>query len=141
MSQLIEFAMNHAMLVSAFALVLGIILYTEIARLLSGIPEVGTTQATHLVNREDALVLDVREDKEIADGIIINAKHLPLSRLKDSLSSIEQYKDKPIIVYCRSGNRSMQACKTLSKAGFSKSFNLSGGYTAWLSANLPVTKS
>jgi len=133
--------MHNPVLVAAFFAVLGLLLFTELSRLISGVKDIGTTEATHLINREDALLLDVREDKEIADGKIINAKHVPLSHLQTRLAEMDQYKEKPVIVYCRSGNRSSQACKILKKAGFSQSFNLSGGYSAWISANLPVTKS
>jgi rhodanese-related sulfurtransferase len=90
-----------------------------------------------LFNHEDALVLDVREKSEWADGHITNAKHVPLAQIKDRLSDLEKHKDKPIIAVCRSGNRSGHACGILKKAGFEKLHNLTGGMQAWNQAGLP----
>jgi rhodanese-related sulfurtransferase len=90
-----------------------------------------------LFNHEDALVLDVREQSEWADGHIGKAKHIPLGQLKTRLTELEKYKDKPIVVVCRSGNRSGSACGTMKKAGFEKMYNLAGGMMAWEQAGLP----
>jgi rhodanese-related sulfurtransferase len=92
-----------------------------------------------LIN-DDALVLDVREDKEWAEGHIPNAKHIPLGQLSKRISELDKYKDKPIVVSCRSGHRSATACRTLKKDGFEQTHNLMGGIIAWENANLPVTK-
>lgn len=104
---------------------------------LSGIKQVSPQQAVMLFNHEDALVLDVREKSEWADGHIANAKHVPLAQIKDRLSDLEKHKDKPIIAVCRSGNRSGHACGILKKAGFEKLHNLTGGMQAWNQAGLP----
>ena len=96
--------------------------------------------ATQLINRENAVILDVREDNEYRDGHIVNSVHIPLSYLKDRLKELEKYKGKPIIVGCRSGQRSSQACGVLKKQGYDAVYNLSGGIMAWKSDNLPLTK-
>lgn len=95
--------------------------------------------ATLLMNREDAVVLDVRETGEWSSGHIAGARHIALGQLGKRMSEIEKYKTRPIIVCCASGNRSSSACGQLKKAGFEKVFNLSGGMSAWLEANLPTT--
>jgi rhodanese-related sulfurtransferase len=96
-------------------------------------------EATLLINREDALVLDVRETSEWSTGHIPNARHVALGQLSKHLSELEKFKDKPVIVCCASGNRSSNACGTLQRAGFARVFNLSGGIGAWTGAGLPVT--
>ena len=96
-------------------------------------------QATLLMNREEALVLDVRETGEWSSGHIPGARHIALSQLGKRMSEIEKFKDRPIIVCCASGNRSSSACGKLKKSGFEKVFNLGGGISAWLAANLPLT--
>ncbi len=101
---------------------------------------VSVNEATLLINREDAVVLDVREASEWSAGHIPNARHIALGRLQSHLSELEKFKDKPIIVCCASGNRSSSACGTLKRAGFERVYNLEGGIGAWSGAGLPVTR-
>lgn len=98
------------------------------------------TDATLLINREDAVVLDVREDNEYKTGHIVNSVHIPLSHIKDRITELDKYKGKPIVVACRSGHRSGQACSLLKKGGHENIYNLKGGVMAWESANLPLQK-
>lgn len=108
--------------------------------LLRGIKEVGVLEATQLINHRDAVVVDVREDKEWAVSHISHAKHIPLGQLSGRLKELEKFKSKPIVVMCRSGQRSASACGTLKKNGFNEVFNLKGGIIAWEQANMPVEK-
>lgn len=101
---------------------------------------VSPAQATQLINREDAIVIDVREPNEWAQGHIPNARHIPLAQLESRLAELEKHKERTIVVNCRSGNRSGSACGKLRKAGFTKVFNLQGGILAWEQAGLPVSK-
>jgi len=101
---------------------------------------VGTTEAVQLINRKDALVLDVREAIEYDAGHIANAKHIPAGKIKDRLGELEKHKSKPIVVVCRSGHRSARACGALRKNGFTEVRNLAGGINAWQQASLPVVK-
>lgn len=103
-------------------------------------PAVTPAQATLLINREDGVVLDVREPAEYARGHVVNARNIPLATLDKRLSELEKFKNRPVIVCCATGNRSVSAGGTLRKAGFEKVFNLSGGMAAWEQAGLPVTK-
>jgi rhodanese-related sulfurtransferase len=103
----------------------------------SGIKQVGPQEAVLLFNHDDALVLDVREQSEWADGHITRAKHIPLGQIKNKLGELEKFKDKPIVVVCRSGNRSNTACGLLKKSGFENLHNLAGGMIAWEQAGLP----
>lgn len=102
-------------------------------------PSVSPLQATLMINREDAIVLDVREADEFARGHVPNARGIPLGQVASRLGEIEKFKDKPVIVLCQHGNRSASACGTLRKNGFGKVFNLSGGLNAWEQAGQPVT--
>jgi rhodanese-related sulfurtransferase len=104
---------------------------------LSGIKQVGPQEAVMLFNHQDALVLDVREQSEFKDGHITKARHVPLGQLKSQLASLDKYKDKPVVVVCRTGSRSSHACGILRKAGFGNVHNLAGGIMAWESAGLP----
>ena len=96
-------------------------------------------EATLLMNREDALVLDVRETAEWSTGHIIGARHITLGQLDKRMSELDKFKERPIIVVCASGNRSSSACGQLKKSGFAKVFSLAGGVGSWRDASLPLT--
>lgn len=102
---------------------------------------VSPNEAIMLINRGNALVLDVREDVEFAIGHIADAKHIPLSQLASRLNELQKWKDKPVVVNCQSGARSAKACAVLGKNGFTQVSNLAGGLAAWQAAKLPVTGS
>lgn len=104
-----------------------------------GVANLTPAQATLLMNREDALVLDVRETGEWSSGHIPGARHITLAQLDKRMSELEKFKERPIIICCASGNRSSSACGQLKKGGFAKVFSLSGGISAWLESNLPLT--
>ena len=140
MSQLIEFAGNHLLLFGAFVVVTFLIVKTELETRFSNVSQLNAVEAVRLMNDDDTVVLDVRESSEFSGGHIKNAIHIPMSALKNRLTELEKYKNKPILAYCRSGSRSGYACKLLNKAGFEKVHNLAGGVMGWSSANLPLTR-
>ena len=134
-----QFIQDNWMLV-ALAVVSGVMLvWSFVGARLSGVDQADTLKATRLYN-DDALVLDVREDKEYAEGHIPKAKHIPLGQLAGRLQELDKFKSKPVLVTCRSGQRSARACGILKKAGFETVYNQAGGLIAWERANLPVTK-
>lgn len=140
MAQLLEFIGNHMILSVAFAGLFVYLLYSEYVNRTSGIGTLSPLEATQMLNHSHAVMLDIRENKEIAEGTIINAIHVPLGELNDQLGKLEKYREKPLIVYCRSGHRSATACSKLRKHGFEKVYNLRGGIVAWQRDNLPLVK-
>lgn len=102
--------------------------------------EVNPAQATLLINREDAHIVDVREADEFAGGHLPEARNIPLAKLADRVSEIEKYKDKPLIVCCAAGMRSAKGCGELSKLGFGRVYSLAGGVDAWVGAGYPIKK-
>lgn len=139
MSRFVDFVRNNFLLFLV-ALVSGGMLLWPFVRRTTGGPWVSTTQATHLINREDALVVDVREPNEFAAGHVLGAKNLPLARLEASGADLAKKKERPLIVYCDGGERSAKALASLKKHGFTRVANLSGGLGAWQQAGLPVEK-
>jgi rhodanese-related sulfurtransferase len=105
-----------------------------------GVKEVDTVAALQLINHKDAIVLDVREPNEYASGHVLNSKHIPLGKLKERMGELEKYKDRPVVVVCRSGNRSGTACFLLGRQGFTQAHNLAGGVQAWQKNKLPLEK-
>lgn len=122
----------------ATALISGSMLLLSLFKRREG--DVSPTEATLLINRQDALVLDVREAPEFFGGHIAGARNIPLAKLAERLGELEQFKARPIVVTCAAGSRSATAYKTLTDAGFSAVKNLAGGVGAWQQANLPLTK-
>jgi len=139
MSRFVEFVRNN-LLLFAVALVSGGMLLWPLLRRTTGGPWVSTTQATHLINREEALVVDVREPNEFAAGHVLGAKNVPLARLEAAGADLAKRKERPVIVYCDGGERSAKALAALKKQGFTRIANLSGGIAAWQQAGLPVEK-
>ena len=139
LARVIEFAGNHPFLIVAFIGTLAALIYTEISRRMSGMKSVGPVEATQLSNREDAVFLDIREDGEYKGGHIPDAIHIPLGQVSKRISELEKHRNRPVIAYCRSGNRSNGVGGILKKHGFENVYNLGGGITAWTNANLPVS--
>lgn len=107
---------------------------------LRGVREVNSVAALQLINHKNALVLDVREEKEFSAGHILNAKLVPLGKITEHMAELERYRERPIVVVCRSGQRSASACALLGKQGFGQAYNLAGGVLAWQKADLPLEK-
>ena len=134
-----DFVRNNLLLI-AVAFVSGAMLLWPFVRRGAGGPWVSTLQATHLINREDALVLDVRDAAEYAKGHILGAKSAPLTDLERRLGELAKFKARPVIVHCESGNRSTNAIGILHRNGFANVHNLAGGLAAWQQVGLPVEK-
>lgn len=136
-----EFIVNHYLLSSGFLIILFLLIKELTRNVGKAYREILPAEATRLINHEDALVIDVREEKDYQKGHILNAMHLPLGLFESKLNKLEKHKTKPIILHCNSGNQSQRACAILAKNGYDKIFNLKGGVLNWQAANLPLTKS
>jgi len=94
-----------------------------------------------MINKQNAIIVDVRSVEDYKKGHIVNAKNIPVSQIdKGNFADIEKHKESPIIVVCASGDRSSGAAGKLTKAGFTQVTNLLSGMNGWASTNLPTTK-
>jgi rhodanese-related sulfurtransferase len=137
MAQLIEFVGNHWILFLALVIILGLLIHNLIVGERGSVDPLG---ATELINRQDAVVIDVRPAADFAKGHVINAVNIPMNGFKNQMAVLSKYKGRPIVISCRSGSQSSAACHILRKAGFEEVFNLKGGVMAWENANLPLTR-
>ncbi len=137
-AQIFEFIGNHPFLVGTFVFLVIAFLINEGKQ---GGASVSTANLVNLVNREDALVIDVRDKKDYGSGHISGAIHIPLTRLEERASEFEDKKAKPIVVVCKMGQHSSTAGKKLKDLGFENVRRLSGGMAEWNAAGLPVVKS
>jgi rhodanese-related sulfurtransferase len=127
-------------LVLVFVLSGAMLLWPLVQRRLSPSREIGTLDATRMLNSENPLVLDVREGNEVSGGRLPNALHIPLSQLKDRGGEIAKFTARPVIVYCDRGMRGGAAVAALSRHGFTRVQSLRGGLRAWKEAGLPISK-
>ncbi len=139
MERLLEFATNNWALFLALAVTLFFLARSFLAARLGGYEELSPQDATLLINRDDARVVDIREPGEFKSGHIVGAVNIPLGSLKDRMYELEKDKSRPLIVSCATGSRSHAACVMLHKAGFEKVSHLVGGVNRWQGANLPLT--
>jgi rhodanese-related sulfurtransferase len=118
----------------------GMLLWPLVSRPFRASHEVGVFDAVQLINRRDALVLDVRASGEYAAGHIANARHIQEAQLADRIKELEKFRSRPIIVSCGTGSRAPGVAATLRKQGFPEAFALRGGIAAWQQASLPLEK-
>ena len=140
LEQIPEFAANHPFLVMAFAALLGLTFFNEMKIATQRFASLTPASAVQLMNKEDVVVLDVREPSETVGGKIAKAIQIPSSGLAKRVGELEKHKQNTMLVYCKTGARSSAACRELSKHGFDKVFSLNGGIMAWQEAHLPISK-
>jgi rhodanese-related sulfurtransferase len=102
--------------------------------------EVSVVEAVQLINRKDALVIDLRDTGEYEAGHIAGARHIPEKQLAERLKDLEKFKGRPLIVACRTGTRSGVAVQVLRRNGFAEAVSLGGGVGAWDQAGMPLEK-
>jgi rhodanese-related sulfurtransferase len=136
----VKFVLNNIWLVLAAAVSGVILVWPLINRRLSGAPEVGALQAVQLLNRKDAIMIDVRDAAEFSAGHAPNAKNIPLAQLDKRIGELEKFKKRPVVLVCQTGGRAHAATAPLKKAGIAEVVVLAGGIGAWQQANLPVEK-
>ena len=101
---------------------------------------VSTAQAVQLINRNNAVILDIRSKDEFAAGHLVNARHIEAKDLAERSKELAKFKKNPIIVVCHTGARSAPSVKTLQAAGFEQAVNLDGGIAGWQKAGQMLVK-
>ena len=137
MEEFIRFLAEQWVLFAAFMFISFLLMRNFLATSMSGIKHIDVNGAIRMMN-QDAVVLDVRLENEFNNGHIKGARLIPVGMLESRLKELESIKNTDIIVSCQSGNRSLRAAQILKKHGFETVYNLSGGMSAWLNANMPV---
>ncbi len=135
-AQITDFTVNNIWLVGAW-LVAVILLLQNLST--DNKFNILPVNATKMINHDDAVVIDVRPAADFKKGHIINAINIPATTLAKQMGQLQKYKDRPLIISCRSGAQSAAACRQIKKAGFENVYNLKGGILSWQSDNLPVS--
>ena len=137
MDQLFEFIGNHPFLIGTFVLLLVLFIRNETQR---GGRSVSAQELVGLVNKEDAVVLDLRDKKEFEAGHIVDSVNIPYASLESRISELDKFKERPIVLACKMGQHSGAAGTALRKNGFANVSRLTGGLAEWRNQNLPVVK-
>ena len=135
-----EFIGNHLLLAMMFVVILLALIGGEVSRLFRGYKEVTPNGLTLLINRENALVVDLSSNQDFEKGHIAGARHVPLSQFDPENKDLAKAKEMPVAVYCKTGTTSAGAAARLVKAGFKQVYWLGGGLSAWQQASLPTAK-
>ncbi len=138
--QLTLFAGDHLLLVLGIVGVTIAFIVNEMSRFARGYHTISPAQLTALINRENALVVDVSAPAEYEKGHVVGSKHVAMSQFDPENKQLAKVKDLPVAIICRTGNTSADAAKRLVKAGFKHVHWLDGGINAWQQANFPLEK-
>ena len=134
-----SFVSSNIFLIGLAIISAGMLLWPSLKLAKGGI-SISSNEAVMMINRQNAIVLDVQEEAEFANGHISDAKHIPFSELDRRLKELNRFKTKPVIVNCQTGMYSPKACELLRKNNFTQIHNLQGGLNAWTQAKLPTVK-
>jgi rhodanese-related sulfurtransferase len=137
----VKFLLDHLVLIGLAVSSGLLLLWPILMRGAGGVANVTPNEAVVLINRGNAVVVDVREEAEFANGHITDARNIPYAQLGERLKEIQKFRDKPILINCQAGTRSAKACDILRANQFTQVNNLQGGLNAWIQAKLPVVKS
>jgi len=135
--QLFEFAFNHYMLVSIFVLLLIAFLINESRQ---GGATVSPADLVKLINREQAVVLDIRDKKDFKEGHIVDSVNIPHATMDSRVQELEKFKERKLVIVCKMGQHSGAIGKKLKGVGFSEVQRLSGGIAEWRASSLPLVK-
>ena len=135
-----EFLAAHTTLVAIAAALIVALIATELGRLTRKYKALSPAGLTALINRDNALVVDVSALNDFQAGHIVGSRHVAMSQLDPESKDLAKLRDLPVAVVDKLGQQSAVACDKLAKAGFTKVYWLEGGIAAWQSAGLPLTK-
>jgi rhodanese-related sulfurtransferase len=133
--EIIDFLIEEAFISITLLVLIALFIGNVIADKYKKYVDISVNEAVDLIGN-DTQILDVREPKERTGGYIKDDIHIPMASVKNKLNELD--KNKKILVYCRSGNRSAHICTTLTRNEFTHVYNLKGGFSAWQKANMPI---
>lgn len=139
-TQIIQFIHNHWLLCTMSILVLGFIVFEEIRSRLSGIPKVSAPNTVLWLNRENAVVIDLRSKAAFSSGHILGAINVVNTEFEQNLTKLEAYKNQIVILVSDQDDSAATIGSKLKNAGFTKVYVLAGGLTSWKDAQLPLSK-
>ena len=138
MMELIEFLQGELLLTGTLFALIALLIVNIYGEKFKKYVVVDTNSAVSLMDDDELIVLDVRNEKERSTGFINDDINIPMGELKSKLDTLD--KEKNILVYCKNGTRSDHIASLLCKNEFKNVHHLKGGFNAWLKAELPIKK-
>jgi rhodanese-related sulfurtransferase len=139
MQDIVLFMQHHGTLTMAFAIVLLLLIIIEFIRLRRGTNQISPAELTTLINRQNAVIVDLRAPEAYTSGHIVEAVSLPSKDVDEKYKKLEKFKSNPLVLVCATGLESQKAASILIKHGFNV-FILAGGIRAWQTAEMPLVK-
>ncbi len=141
MQEIMQFVSAHPILSVAWIVLFVAVVVMTFKSRFSKVKEISRGEATHLINKEDAVVVDTRTREDFRRGHITNAINLTPSDLKSgSLGELAKFKGQPVIIVCANGTTARESGEHVVKAGFDKVFTLKDGIAGWVADNLPLAR-
>ena len=140
LAELMAFAGRHPYLSLGLAGITIALVYHELAGRLSGVRRLNPAQLTALVNRDNALVVDLRPSADFEKGHVAGSKNVQMSQFDPENKQLAPARELPVVLVCKAGDTAPAAAKRLRKAGFNNVNLLEGGVQAWQAADLPLIK-
>ncbi|AJR01476.1 rhodanese family sulfurtransferase [Hafnia paralvei ATCC 29927] len=141
MQEIMQFVSAHPILSVAWIVLFVAVLVTTFKSRFSKVKEITRGEATLLINKEDAVVVDTRSREDFRKGHLANSLNLTPSDLKNgSFGELDKHKTQPVIVVCANGMSSRESGEHLVKAGFERVYTLKDGIAGWSGENLPLAR-
>ncbi|MEN4912889.1 rhodanese-like domain-containing protein [Erwinia amylovora] len=141
MQDIMQFAGNHTILALAWVVLLVLVIVATVKGMFSKVKAISRVEATRLINKEEAVVVDVRGRDDYRKGHISNAINVLAADIKKgSFGELEKHKAQPLIVVCATGTSAVESAAQLSAAGFGQVYVLKDGVSGWSSENLPLVR-
>lgn len=137
LDNVILFAQNHMYLVAAFVALIGLFFYFEAQK---GGKSLSPQEVSNLINREEAMVIDIRNNEQFRKGHIHGAENVAADDIEGEFARLKALQGKPIILVCELGNQASSAGKKLMSEGIAPVYRLKGGVDSWRMENLPLIK-
>lgn len=139
MQDIIVFMQNHWALSLGLVVILIILIFLEFMKQKQNTMGLSPARVTHLINHDNAAVIDVRAFEAYASGHIVGAVSIPTAEIEGQGNKIGKYKSQPVVLVCAAGLDSTRIAPSLQKQGYNV-YILSGGVRAWKDAGLPLVK-
>lgn len=141
MQDIMQFAGSHTILSLAWVVLLVLVIVTTVKGMFSKVKTISRGEATRLINKEEAVVVDVRGRDDYRKGHISNAINVLAADIKKgSFGELEKHKAQPIIVVCATGTSAAESAGQLNAAGFDNVSVLKDGVSGWSGENLPLVR-
>lgn len=141
MQEIMQFVGRHPVLAIAWVALLAAVLFTTFKGLMSKVKVINRGEATRLINKEDAIVVDLRQRDDFRKGHIAGSVNvLPNDIKANNVGELEKHKAQPIIVTDGTGVQAMESANALIKSGFVQVYILKEGIAGWSGENLPLVR-